>query len=150
MPPLYQSTGVQYFKFFSLANALLLCGSAYLKKYQELPAHCGIVSVSRLADPPHLGHLTLTQFSNLASGDSPSPLAWNSFISGNSRGKFSSATQPGFNNSPSLKSCFCAGWPASRVFVFLCFCVLAQFSQKISGICSPQYRWRENTQSRSL
>src|SRR3989344_5455469 len=106
MPPLYQSTGVQYFKFFSLANALLLCGSTYLKKYQELPAHCGMVSVSRLAGPPHWGHLTLTQLSNLTSGDCPSSLVWNSFISGNSKGKFSSATQPGFNNSPSFSSLF--------------------------------------------
>ena len=71
IPPLYQSTGSQYFNASGLASALSLCGSVYLKKYQEDPAHWGIVSVSRFAGPPQQGQVVFTQSVIAASGDSP-------------------------------------------------------------------------------
>ena len=71
IPPLYQSTGPQYSRFFLDANSLSLCASIYLKKYHEDPAHCGIVSVSRLASLPQTGHFVFIQSVCFASGDSP-------------------------------------------------------------------------------
>ncbi len=49
-----------------------------------------MVSVSRWAGPPHLGHLTLTNSGTLASGDLPSPVSatW----SGSTTGNWSSGT----------------------------------------------------------
>ena len=52
-------------------KAFLLCGSQYRIKYQEEPAHCGMVSVSRLAGPPQCGQVVFTQSVMAASGDSP-------------------------------------------------------------------------------
>ncbi len=57
MPPLYQSTGSQYFNASMVANSLSLWGSIYRRKYQLEPAHLGMVSVSRSAGPPHLGQV---------------------------------------------------------------------------------------------
>ena len=44
----------------------------YRRKYQEDPAHWGMVSVSRLAGPPQQGQVVLTQSVILDRGDSPS------------------------------------------------------------------------------
>ena len=72
MPPLYQSTGDQYFSASGEARALSLWGSIYRRKYQEEPAHWGMVSVSRLAGPPQWGQVVFTQSVILLRGDSPS------------------------------------------------------------------------------
>ena len=71
IPPLYQSTGDQYSNASLEAKALSLCGSMYLKKYQDEPAHCGIVSVSLVAGPPQCGQVVCVHSVCLASGDSP-------------------------------------------------------------------------------
>src|SRR5699024_12054257 len=54
------------------ANCSVLLGSINLKKYQLLPAHCGIVLVSLLPFMPVFGSTTWIQ-SLLARGDSPVP-----------------------------------------------------------------------------
>ena len=72
MPPLYQSTGLQYSRASLLARALSLWGSIYRRKYQLEPAHWGMVSVSRLAGPPQQGQVVLTQSVILVRGLSPS------------------------------------------------------------------------------
>src|SRR3989344_5399049 len=92
MPPLYQFTGVQYFKFFAPAKALEFLGSVYRRKYQELPAQLGMVSVSLFAWPLHLGHLTLTQDFMPASGLSPVSVGLYLATLGRSTGRFFSGT----------------------------------------------------------
>ena len=72
MPPLYQSTGIQYFISSIEAKALSLWGSTNRRKYQEEPAHWGMVSVSRFAGPPHLGQVQFRKDSMRARGDWPS------------------------------------------------------------------------------
>ncbi len=71
IPPLYQSTGIQYSSASLPAIASSFFGSVYLKKYQEEPAHWGMVSVSRFAGPPQCGHVVFTQSVMDASGESP-------------------------------------------------------------------------------
>ena len=43
----------------------------YRRKYQEDPAHWGMVSVSRWAGPPQQGQVVFTQSVMAARGDSP-------------------------------------------------------------------------------
>ena len=86
IPPLYQSTGLQYLRASLDAKAVSLLGSMYLKKYHEEPAHCGIVSVSRFAFPWHLGHVVLIQSESFASGLSPFSPGSKSLTSGNFKG----------------------------------------------------------------
>src|SRR5215470_10329689 len=107
---------------FSLMSASLAWGEGYRRKYHDEPAHCGIVSVSRFAGPPQLGHCVLTQSSIAASGDSPVPVGWYRSTSGKRTGKSSSGT----GTKPQL------------------------IEQWTIGMGSPQYRCREKTQSRSL
>src|SRR5699024_12822343 len=73
------------------ASAFSLCGSINRKKYQQLPAHCGIVFVPRRPFMPVFGSVTCIQ-SLLASGDSPVPEGVILSISGSSSGKSSSGT----------------------------------------------------------
>src|SRR5699024_5737659 len=85
------STGSHCLSSSGSANCLSLVGSIKRKKYQQLPAHCGIVFVSRRPFIPVFGSVTLTQ-SLLAKGDSPVPEGLISSISGSSNGKSSSGT----------------------------------------------------------
>src|SRR3990167_7851050 len=80
-----------------------------------------MVFVSRLAGPAQFGHVVLTHSSILASGDSPVPVGSYCSTSGSNTGNSSSGT----GTTP-------------------------HFSQCTIGIGSPQYLWRENTQSRNL
>src|SRR5262245_9841886 len=120
IPPTYKSTGNHCLPA-SLTKAFLSCGEAYRRKYQDDPAHCGIVSVSRFAGPPHFGHLTFTHSVIAAKGDSPVPVGWYRSTSGNRTGRSFSSTA----TSPHFEQC-------------------------TIGIGSPQYRCREKTQSRNL
>ena len=86
MPPLYQSTGPQYSRASLLAMASGLWGSMYRRKYQDEPAHWGMVSVSRLAGPPQQGQVVLTHSVWRASGLSPSGPGSKSVISGRRSG----------------------------------------------------------------
>ena len=89
MPPLYQSTGIQYFISSMLAKARSLWGSTKRRKYQLEPAHWGMVSVSRLAGPPHFGQAQLTKLSMRARGDWPSVPGSKFSTSGSVRGSCS-------------------------------------------------------------
>src|SRR5699024_11595357 len=71
-PPTYKSTGNHFLSISGSANCSVLLGSINLKKYQLLPAHCGIVLVSLLPFMPVFGSTTWIQ-SLLARGDSPVP-----------------------------------------------------------------------------
>src|SRR5699024_8503838 len=90
------------------------------KKYQQLPAHSGIVFVSRRPFMPVFGSVTCIQ-SLLASGDSPVPEGVILSISGSSSGKSSSGTA-----------------------------LIVPSSQCIFAIGSPQYVRLQKSQSRNL
>ena len=62
----------------------------YRKKYQQEPAHCGIVLVSLSPIILPLESLTSTQFFIFAKGDSPVPAGSYFSTSGNKSGKSSS------------------------------------------------------------
>ena len=68
---MYMSTGRYLSAFSRLTSSLSLWTSTYRRKYQDDPAHCGIVFVSRFAGPPQHGQVVLTQREIAASGDSP-------------------------------------------------------------------------------
>src|SRR3989344_7825388 len=103
------------------AKDLVFFGSVYLSQYQLLPAHCGMVLVSRQANFLHFGHLVSTHFFMAAKGDSPVPVGSYFFTFGSFTGKSFSGTG-----------------------------TILHLSQCMSGIGSPQYLCRENSQSRSL
>ena len=67
-PPIYWSTGHQYFTLFLSNISLLFLGSQYLKKYQDEFTKVSIVSVSRRASPPHFGHFVFIHFSFVFKG----------------------------------------------------------------------------------
>ena len=72
----------------------LLCGSANRRKYHDESTNVSIVSVSRRAGPPHLGHLTLTNSGTCASGESPRPVNVVTFGSSTGRSLSGTATTP--------------------------------------------------------
>ena len=100
MPPLYQSTGDQYSSASLEAMASGLWGSIYRRKYQDEPAHWGMVSVSRTAGPPQQGQVVLTQSVWRARGLSPSGPGSKSTMSGRVRGRLLSGRgcQPHFSH----------------------------------------------------
>ncbi len=55
MPPMYWSTGIQYFAR-SATIALSWSGQAKRAKYQDESTKVSMVSVSRFAGLPHFGH----------------------------------------------------------------------------------------------
>src|SRR5437773_11483883 len=70
-PPMYWSTGIHSWTASCDHAASSLTGSQYRRKYQDESTNVSIVSVSRLAAPPHDGHATFTQSSAAASGERP-------------------------------------------------------------------------------
>src|SRR4029453_19074112 len=70
-PPVYWLTGIHRSTSPGSNGHVSSCGEQYRKKYQEESTNVSIVSVSRFAAPPQLGHVTLTNPSWRASGDSP-------------------------------------------------------------------------------
>src|SRR5699024_12122508 len=87
------------------ANCSVLSGSINLKKYQLLPAHCGIVLVSLLPFMPVFGSTTWIQ-SLLARGDSPVPDGLISVKTGSSSGSSSSFTARSEEHTSELQSRF--------------------------------------------
>jgi hypothetical protein len=75
----------------------LFDGSAKRRKYQDESTNVSMVSVSRLAGPPHVGHFTFTHSGTCASGESPRPV--NVVIFGSSTGScsYGTATTPSFS-----------------------------------------------------
>ena len=74
-----------------------LCGSQNRRKYQDESTKVSIVSVSRFAGPPQIGHLTFTNPGTCASGESPRPV--NCVIFGSATGSWSygTGTTPSFS-----------------------------------------------------
>src|SRR6266851_9860812 len=67
MPPMYWSTGIQY---FTRSSTMLFfwSGQAWRMKYQDESTKVSMVSVSRFAGLPHFGHERLTKDGVFASG----------------------------------------------------------------------------------
>jgi hypothetical protein len=57
-----------------LADSTIKSGDVNFKKYQQLPAQFGMVSVSRFASPPQFGHAVFTKSLIFDNGDSPVPV----------------------------------------------------------------------------
>src|SRR3989339_49316 len=91
-PPIYISTGNHFESIFSSKGFPSSCEHGYLKKYQLEQTNVSIVSVSRVAGPPHVGHLVVTNFLEVFSGDFPSPFGVKSISIGSLTGKSFSAT----------------------------------------------------------
>src|SRR3972149_5452729 len=89
-PPVYKSTGNQYFILAASKGASLVSGLVYLKKYQEEHIKVSIVSVSLRAGREHLGQVVLTNDWQYFRGDSPVGL--NSALGGSRTGKSFSDT----------------------------------------------------------
>src|SRR2546425_8607169 len=70
-----------------------LWGSRYRAQYQLESTKVSMVSASRRAGPPQIGHFVFTQDATLASGGSPSPVSTSlTSISGNVTGSCESGT----------------------------------------------------------
>src|ERR1700730_12667549 len=68
MPPIYWSTGSQASTICRSVGAVLIQGSVKRAKYQDESTKVSIVSVSRLAAPPHCGQATCFQVGWRSSG----------------------------------------------------------------------------------
>src|SRR5690606_9500660 len=89
-PPMYWSTGSHLATASASNGASSLNGSAKRRKYQDESTNVSIVSVSRVAGPPQIGHRAARNRSWNLSGDSP--VGRNSTSSGASTGSSSSGT----------------------------------------------------------
>src|SRR5881398_1753115 len=90
MPPMYWSTGIHRSTAALSNGSSAAHGSQKRKKYQDESTNVSIVSVSRVAGPPHFGQLVFTNSGTLFKGDSPVPV--NSALSGSITGKSFSGT----------------------------------------------------------
>ena len=72
-------------------------GSQNRRKYHDESTKVSIVSVSRLAGPPHIGHLTLTNSGTCASGESPRPLNVVTLGSATGSWSYGTGTTPSFS-----------------------------------------------------
>jgi hypothetical protein len=89
-PPMYWSTGIHR-ATASVSNGLSsFHGSQKRRKYHAESTKVSIVSVSRTAGPPQMGHVVRRKPSWERNGDSP--VGWNSTSSGASTGSCSSGT----------------------------------------------------------
>src|SRR5580704_19650270 len=70
-PPTYRSIGHQRRTASTSNGPCSNDGEQYRRKYQDESTKVSMVSVSRLAGPPHFGHSVLTQSVAAASGDWP-------------------------------------------------------------------------------
>src|SRR5712672_1627832 len=68
MPPIYWSTGSQASTICRSVGAVLIQGSVKRAKYHDESTKVSIVSVSRRAGPPQLGHATCFQLGWRSSG----------------------------------------------------------------------------------
>ena len=93
-PPTYRSTGIQYFSFSGFHASFSFKGSINRRKYQQEPAHCGIVLVSLFPIS------VFTHSSIPAKGDSPVPVGSYLSTSGSVRGRSDSFNGIFFPPSP--------------------------------------------------
>jgi hypothetical protein len=68
MPPIYWSTGSQASTACRSVGAVLIQGSVKRAKYQDESTKVSMVSVSRVASPPHCGQATCFQVGCRSSG----------------------------------------------------------------------------------
>src|SRR3954453_18377047 len=91
-PPTYSSTGSQRRTRSASKAAFSSVDDGERRKYHDESTNVSIVSVSRVASPPHDGHFTVTQSVALSSGDRP-PSGRSSYpLRGSSTGRSSSGT----------------------------------------------------------
>src|SRR5215470_5458355 len=68
MPPIYWSTGIMRSTTLLVAGAFAFHGSVKRAKYHDESTNVSIVSVSRRAAPPQLGHFTFVHVGWRSSG----------------------------------------------------------------------------------
>ena len=90
MPPMYWSTGIQWRAMSWSKGTSGLQGSVNRRKYHDESTNVSMVSVSRVAGPPHTGHLVFRNSALVASGERP--VGRNSTSSGASTGSWSTGT----------------------------------------------------------
>src|SRR5450631_3432285 len=90
MPPMYWSTGIQWLAMALSNGASGVHGSVNLRKYHDESTKVSMVSVSRVAGPPHTGQVVWRNSGLVANGDSP--VGRNSTSSGASTGNWSVGT----------------------------------------------------------
>src|SRR5664280_3052848 len=76
IPPMYWSTGIQWRATTGSKGRSGVHGSVNRRKYQDESTKVSMVSVSRVAGPPHTGQVVLRNSWLVARGDSP--VGWNS------------------------------------------------------------------------
>src|SRR6478735_6881459 len=114
------SAAIQALAFSTSNGPSVYDGEQKRRKYHDESTKVSIVSLSRLAGPPHEGQSTLTHSSAAASGEVPFGFRSAPRRSGSTTGSCSSGT----GTSP-------------------------QEGQCTIGIGQPQNRWRDSSQSRS-
>ena len=85
---------LQYAAFTGSNGSSLFAGSQKRRKYHDESTNVSIVSVSRRAGPPHVGHLTLTNSGTWASGESPRPVKVVTFGSATGNWSYGTGTTP--------------------------------------------------------
>ncbi len=90
MPPMYWSTGIQCCAATGANGCSLFHGSQKRRKYHDESTKVSMVSVSRVAGPPSIGHVVCRNPSLSESGDWP--VGRNSTSSGASTGSWSTGT----------------------------------------------------------
>src|ERR1700704_641750 len=90
MPPMYWSTGIHRLILAGSKGAAALVASQKRRKYHDESTKGSLVSVSRVAGPPHFGQVAARKPSWCLRGDSPDGV--NSTSSGSRTGRSSSGT----------------------------------------------------------
>src|ERR1700678_1499930 len=85
MPPMYWPTGIQRSAASLSTGASVSQGSQKRRKYQDESTNVSIVSVSRSAGLPQIGHVVHRNAGSKRKGDSP--VGKNSTSSGSSNGR---------------------------------------------------------------
>ena len=93
---MYCVTGAQRRTIEGSNGACAFFGSRYLRKYQDESTNVSIVSVSRRAGPPHVGHVVRTNDSTFSRGFPPCP------VKGASGGRTTGSSLSGTGTQPSF------------------------------------------------
>src|SRR6478609_5321638 len=93
------SAAIQALAFSTSNGPSVDDGEQKRRKYHDESTNVSIVSLSRFAGPPHVGHSTLTHSSAAASGETPFGFRSAPRSSGSSNGSWSygTATSPSFS-----------------------------------------------------
>ncbi len=91
-PPVYCATGSHRFASSVSKATSSRCGDTKRRKYHEESKNVSIVSVSRVAGPPHVGQVVATQSVAPPSGEVPLGVRSRPAESGSRMGSWSSGT----------------------------------------------------------